>query len=135
MRQLYIYTHICWIHIDAMNKDERSFSKKCTSHFICNVCVWEGVGDWTKTAIYWPSLLWPSALCLSLSPGLLNRRPGALSAGCGLSLPHLITNWSGPQTPSGVPRAPSAGWWLSLPHLVSNSTVSNSLASCPYQAI
>ena len=37
--------------------------------------MWEGVGDWTKTAIYWPPLLWPSALCLSRSPGLLNRRP------------------------------------------------------------
>ena len=28
-----------------------------------------------RTAIYWPPLLWPSALCLSRSPGLLNRRP------------------------------------------------------------
>ena len=27
------------------------------------------------TAIYWPPLLWLSALCLSRSPGLLNRRP------------------------------------------------------------
>ena len=72
--------------------------------------------------------------------------PGAqLSAGWWLSLLHLITNWSGPQTPSGVPRAPSAGCGfpynifsptslipnssgaprapsdeLSLPHLISN---------------
>ena len=52
---------------------------------------------------------------------MLNGRPGG-SAFCWLSLPYLITNWSGPQTPSGVPRAPSAGWWLSLPHLVSNSS-------------
>ena len=37
--------------------------------------MWKGVGDWTKTAIYWPPLLWPSALCLSRSPGLLNQRP------------------------------------------------------------
>ena len=29
-----------------------------------------------RTAIYWPPLLWPSALCLSRSPGLPNRRPG-----------------------------------------------------------
>ena len=29
-----------------------------------------------RTAIYWPPLLWPPALCLSRSPGLLNRRPG-----------------------------------------------------------
>ena len=35
-------------------------------------------GSWrqNRTAIYWPPLLWPSALCLSRSPGLLNRRPG-----------------------------------------------------------
>ena len=34
-------------------------------------------GSWrpNRTAIYWPPLLWPSALCLSRSPGLLNRRP------------------------------------------------------------
>ena len=38
-------------------------------------CVREGVGDRTKTATYWPPLLWPSAF-LSCSPGLLNRRPG-----------------------------------------------------------
>ena len=33
-------------------------------------------GSWrpNRTAIYWPLLLWPSALCLSCSPGLLNRR-------------------------------------------------------------
>ena len=60
---------------------EKTSLKKYTSHFICNVCVWEGVGDWTKFAIYWPPLLWPLALCLSRSPGWL-------------SLLHLITNWS-----------------------------------------
>ena len=60
--------------------------------------MWEGIEDWTKTAIYWPPLLWPSTLCLSRSPGLLNRKPG----GPGAQL--------------------SAGWWLSLPHLVSNSS-------------
>ena len=48
-----------------------------------------------RTALYWPRLLWPSALCLSRSPGLLNRMPrGPL---CWLSLLHLISNFSGPQ--------------------------------------
>ena len=37
--------------------------------------------------------LWPSALCLSRSPGLLNRRPGVHSAGCWLSLLHLVYLW------------------------------------------
>ena len=35
-------------------------------------------GSWrpNRTGIYWPPLLWPSALCLSFSPVLLNRRFG-----------------------------------------------------------
>ena len=48
-------------------------------------------------------------LCLSCSLGLLNRRPRAHSAGCWLSLLHLISIFSGPQTPSGFPRAPRSG--------------------------
>ena len=58
-------------------------------------------GSWrpNKTAIYWPPLLWPSALYLSRSPRLLNRRPGAqLSAECWPSLPQLVTNGSGLET-------------------------------------
>ena len=39
-------------------------------------------------------------LCLSCSLELLNRRPRAHSAGCWLSLLHLISIFSGPQTPS-----------------------------------
>ena len=45
-------------------------------------------------------------LCLSCSLELLNRRPRAHSAGCWLSLLHLISIF-GPQTPSGFPRAPN----------------------------
>ena len=46
--------------------------------------------------------------------------PGVHSAGCWLSLLHLISVFSGPQ----LIRAPSPFGlvWLSLPHLVSNST-------------
>ena len=34
-------------------------------------------GSWRSiiTAIFWPPLLWPSTLCLSRSPRLINRRP------------------------------------------------------------
>ena len=58
-----------------------SFIKICTSHFIVGFeKVVQGFmvrGSWrpNRTGIYWPPLLWPSALCLSRSPGLLNRRP------------------------------------------------------------
>ena len=48
-------------------------------------------------------------LCLSCSLGLLNRRPRAHSAGCWIFLLHLISIFSGSQTPSGFPRAPSVG--------------------------
>ena len=76
-------------------------------------------GSWrpNRTAIYWPPLLWPSALCLSRSPGLLNRRP-RVPALCWLSLLHLITNWS-PKLRRG-PEGPFGRVWLSLPHHVSD---------------
>ena len=52
--------------------------------------------------------LWPSR-CVFLVLLMLNRSPGVHSAGCWLSLLHLISFFSGPQTPSGFPRAPSVG--------------------------
>ena len=104
-------------------------------------------GSWrpNRTAIYWPPLLWPSALCLSRSPGLLNRRPrGPLcwmrafsTASCHQQVSKHHRGSQGPLRPgvdfpttsyqqllwtptqSGAPRAPSTR--LSLPHLVSNS--------------
>ena len=63
-------------------------------------------------------------LCLSCSLGLLNRRPRAHSAGCWLSLLHLISIFSGPQTPSGFPKAPSVG--CGFPYHISSPTVRNS---------
>ena len=114
-RFMHIYTYIYWILTDAMNKERAKTSlKNIYLSLYCNVYVWEGPGDWTKTAIYWPPLLWWSVLCLSRSPGLLNRRPGGPL--CWLSLLHLITNWS----PNSIVG----------PHLVSNSFFSNCPASC-----
>ena len=116
-------------------KDERRFFINiCTSHFICKgskrlcgVLLWEGAGDRTETVIFCPPLLWPSTLCLSLSSGLLNRRPWAHSAGWWLSLQHLISNFSGPQTPSGFPRSPSAR--CGFPYHISSYSDSNSTAT------
>ena len=60
---------------------EDFFNNIFTSHFIAKGSkrVTQGLrvgGSWRSniTAIFSPSNLWPSALCLSCSPGLLNRR-------------------------------------------------------------
>ena len=87
---------------------------------LCGVLLWEGVGDRTETAIFWPPLLWPSTLCLSRSPDAQPeaQRPTLLG-----DLLHLILNFSRPQL-IRAPR-PQGLMWLSLPHLVYNS-ISNS---------
>ena len=79
-------------------------------------------GSWrpNRTAIYWHPLLWPSALCLSRSPGLLNRRPRGptlywMMAFFTASYHQLVF-----KTPSGVPRAPSAG--CGFPYHISSLT-------------
>ena len=61
--------------------------------------------------------------CVSLVLLMLNWRPwGPL---CWLSLLHLISNFSGPQIPSGFPRAPSAG--CGFPYHISSITPSPSV--------
>ena len=65
-------------------------------------------------------LLWPSALCLSRSPELLNRRPRGplcwVRAFFTATYQHLL--WT--PTQSGA-SSPFGLVWLSLPHLVHNS--------------
>ena len=85
-------------------------------------------GSWrpNRTAIYWPPLLWPSALCLSHSPGLLNRRPWG-SALCWMmafftaSYHQLVS-----KTPSGVLRFPLAGCGFPYHNLSPMSLIPNS---------
>ena len=117
---VYSYNKYAYIHIYAeyimtqwIKTSEDFFRKICTSYFIIRVrkgllkvFQWDGVGDTTKTATFWPPLLWPSALSFSFSRAAQSeaQRP----------------------TQSDVPRASYAGWWLPLPHLVSNSSDSNS---------
>ena len=75
---------------------EDFFNKIFTSHFIARVrkgCVEFYCKRELETEHNWNILdpkLWPSALCLSRSPGLLNRSPGFHSAGCWLTLLHLV---------------------------------------------
>ena len=70
-----IYIHIYMQNTYWRNECRRAKTslKKYTSHFIWKVCMWEGVGDRTELQHIDPH---SSALCLSCSPGLLNRRSG-----------------------------------------------------------
>ena len=70
------YTHIHAEYIlTQWIKTSEDFFKIYFSLYLKGLCV---RGSWrpNRTATYWPPLLWPSVLCLSCSPGLLNRRPG-----------------------------------------------------------
>ena len=99
-RNIHIYAGYIlaqWIKDACRIKTQEDFFIKIfTSHFICN-----GTKGYSKLAcekeletehnwnILTPKLR-PSALCLSRSPGLLNWSPGVHSAGCWLSLLHLV---------------------------------------------
>ena len=113
---------------------EDFFRKICTSHFIVRVTQGFTVrGSWrqNRTAIYWPPLLWPSALYLSRSPGLLTQRHSGSTFCWVLAFSTTSCLWLIPSpTPSGVPRASSAGG--SFPYHISSLTrlISNCLTSC-----
>ena len=129
---IYSYADSCRKnHNDTIIKTRETSLKIYTSHIICNVCVWQGVGDWTKTAIYWPSI---SVVSFSFS-WCLTGGPGAqLSAECWLPLPHLVNN--GSPNLLGVPRAPSVGYgfpyhFSSLTRLTPTRLTPTGLTSCP----
>ena len=94
---MHIYTYRCRIHIDAMIKTSEDFFKKIyLSLYLKGLCVWERVGDRTKTATYWPPQPIRTSPCVVLALlGCSTGGPGAqLSAECWLSAPHLVTNGS-----------------------------------------
>ena len=75
-----------------------------TSHFIVrvrkgllNVCVWEGVGDRTELQHIEPHSYGRQRCVFLVLQGCSTGGPGDHSAGCWLSLLHLISNFSGPQ--------------------------------------
>ena len=77
-------------------------------------------GSWrpNTTATYWPPLLWPSALCLSHSPGLLNRKPRGPALRWMLAFSTtLVTNGSGFQTN-----------WISFLTELYNSSIAHSIS-------
>ena len=60
---------------DTLKTSDTVLRKIYLSLYLKGLCV-RGSCRPNRNATYWPPLLWPSALCLSCSPGLLNRRPG-----------------------------------------------------------
>ena len=119
---------------------EDFFNKICTSHFIARVrngllkvCMWEGVGDRTETAIFWPPLLWPSTLGLSRSPDAQPEALGSTLLGAGFLYCILSATSLFPNS-IGVPEGPLGRVWLSLPQLVYNS-VSNCNCNCPLTSV
>ena len=118
MEQLYTYT--CRIYIDAIIKTSDTVIRKIyLSLYLKGWCVWKGVGDRTELQ-HIDHHSYGHQRCVFLLLLMLNLRPGG-SAFCWLSLPHLVTNFSGLQLSRGSRGPLPLGWWLSLPHLVSNS--------------
>ena len=103
---------------------EDFFTNIFTSHFIarvrkgCSRFACERVLETEHKLHILTPLLWPSR-CVFLVP--LDAQPEVLgsTAGCWLSLLHLISIFSGPQLIRA--SSPIGLVWLSLPHLVSNS--------------
>ena len=91
-----IKTH-AWITDGMIRTQEDIFIQIHTSHFIARVrkgCSRFACERALETEPNWNILtpkLWPSALCLSRSPGPLNRSPGVYSAGCWLSTKSRLT--------------------------------------------
>ena len=86
--------------------------------FYCNVCVWEGVGDRTKTAIYWPHS-YGHQCCVFLVLLMLNQRPRG-SAFCWVLAFSTTSCYQQVSETTGGPEGPFGWEWLSLPHLISH---------------
>ena len=122
-----LYSHVPY-HNDTMIKDEwrllykniyLSIYLQCLKGLL-KVCVWEGAGDRTETAIFWPHS-YGRQRCVFLVLQMLNRRPWGplcwVMAFFTASYQQLI--WT--PTHQG-PKAPSA--WCGFPYHISSITPS-----------
>ena len=120
----HIYIHAGYILTQWIKTSEGFFNKIYLSLY-CKVCVWEGVGDRTELQYIDPHS-YSHQRCVFLALLMLNWRPRG-SAFCWLSLPLLITNWSGPQTPSGSLGPLLLGGGFPYHNLSPTRLISNSL--------
>ena len=110
-RNIYIYIYIYTLETYRRNDKDRRRKTSLIKYLPLTLLqgsekVIQGLrlrGSWrpNRTEIFWPPLL--------LFSWCSTRGPGVHSAGWWLSLLHIISNFSGPKTPSGFPRDPSAG--------------------------
>ena len=131
------YLYIYWIHTDAMITDARTKDacRKTQEDFFNNILpltllqVFERVvqglhvrGSWRPNinCNILTSTTYDRHVVSFLFSQMLNQRSLGSTAGCWLSLWHLISIFSGPQTPSGVSEGPLGRVWPFLPHLVSS---------------
>ena len=120
-----LYSHIPYHNDITKKEDERRILQQniYPSHYckgskrLFKVCVWEGAGNWTETAIFWPSLLWPPR-CVFLVLLMFNRRSRGplcwVMASFTASYQQLL--WS--PNSIRVPESPLGRVWFYLPHLV-----------------
>ena len=128
------YTYICWIHTDAIIRTHEGRCKKTSLTIFLPLTLFvrfrKGCVGFTVRGSWRPNincniltpLLWPSR-CVFLVLQCCSTGGLGPTAGCWLSLLHLISIFSGPQ----LIRAPGPFglMWLSLPHLVYNSVRSS----------
>ena len=99
---------------------------------LLRVLLWEGVGDRTKTAIYWPHSNGHQR-CVFLILLMFNRRPGG-SAFCWLLAFSTTSCYQRVSETYGGPEGSFGREWLSLPHLsnFSGPQLSDFLSSQSY---
>ena len=122
-----LYYHLQY-HNDTIIKTHKEdfFRKIFTSHFIVRVrkgllkvCMWEGAGNRTEIAIFWPHA-YGRQRCVFLVLLMLNRRPRGplcwVMAFFTATYQQLLWTPTQSETPN-----PFGLVWLFLPHLVYNS--------------
>ena len=113
--EIYIYI------LDTYQRNDKDTGRKTSLENIYLSLYWKGSERVTQ-GLHMRGSWRPNRNCNILTPTLMavnvvsfsfswcsTGGPRVHSAGCWLSLLHLISNFSGPQTPSGFLRAPSAG--------------------------
>ena len=74
MIHIQLYTYTCGNIVNTIMTNEHTFLEKYTAHTLFERVMCERwVGDWTKTATFWPPVPLSLAALLSRSAGLLNQ--------------------------------------------------------------